>query len=185
MAELDHFELEEIISVTWDGKKWIPTQKLIDGTRYFEFSKWEHKVVHFMTMDNLDLRKGRMSSSVDCQYIDDIYALRQIACNEALAKALHPTEHVAGEPLPKRHKRNQVVATAKDAHLVPLTLPIVLPAVADLPELHTTTLYEGVKTGQMWLPLEKPVLQQLRVGIKNCEVKPRKERSLRSTKQEG
>ena len=92
---------------------------------------------------------------------------------------------MAGEPLPKRHKRNQVVATAKDAHLVPLTLPIVLPAVADLPELHTTTLYEGVKTGQMWLPLEKPVLQQLRVGIKNCEVKPRKERSLRSTKQEG
>ena len=125
------------------------------------FPSGNHKVVHVMTMDKLDLRKGRMSSSVDCQYIDDIYALRQTACNEALAKALHPTEHVAGEPLPKRHKRNQVVATAKDAHLVPLTLPIVLPAVADLPELHTTTLYEGVKTGQMWLPLEKPVLQQL------------------------
>ena len=182
MAELDNFELEEIISVRWESKPWIPTQKIVDGTRYFEFSKWEHKFVHFMTMGKLDLRKGRMSSSVDCQYMDDIFSRRQAVCNEALAKALHPTEHVDGEPQPKRQKRNQVVATSKDAHLVPLTLPIVLPAVADLPELHVTTLYEGVKTGQMWLPLEKPVLRQLRVGIKNCEVKPRKERSVNKSK---
>lgn len=49
-----------------------------------------------------------------------------------------------------------------------------LPEAPGFPEREVQVLVEGIKTTNMWLPLELEVLSHIKAGMMNSEVKPRK-----------
>lgn len=149
---------------------WTPDQKMHQDRPWFLLGKWDRHFVKFMTGKALDLRRDREGASVNSSWMDEVFSRRQMACNQALVDAYQLNDDEDQQPK-KKLKRS---CTAADVHLLPSAVTMKLPEAPGFPEREVQVLVEGIKTTNMWLPLELEVLSHIKAGVMNSEVKPRK-----------
>lgn len=168
------FSLETQMVIKFGDDKWHPKQETIDGVTYFEFSKWDRGFVRFITGKSLDLRKGSANqATVDCEYLRQVLAARQKACDEALSQALDEGE--GGESLKKRRRK----ANMADSHLTARVLKMTLPGIPEegLNERECRVLYDGAGSAAVHVEMSWEVLNHLKKGISNSEKKDRKDKA--------
>ena len=151
---------------------WIPEQKMYQDQQWFLLGKWDRHFVKFMTGKALDLRANREGSSVNSVFMDEVFSRRQQACNSALSDVYQLNDDEDNQPK-KKLKRS---CTAADVHLMPSVVTMMLPEAPGFSERQVKVLVEGIKTTNMWLPLDLEVLSHIKAGVMNSDVKPRKPR---------
>ena len=168
------FTFETHLVVKYGDQIWAPAQLRVDDQTFFQFSKWDRGFVKFATGKSLDLRKDKTACSTNCEFMDQILARRQSACDDALHAAL------AGDEEGQKTKRLRRRANASDAHLVPKVLNMSLPAVAEegLGERLVRVLFEGASTASIYMQMSEDIVDHLRKGIQHSS---RHERSRKKT----
>ena len=143
-------ELENLIVVRYkdtpDAKRtneWVPKQKLEHEKHWMCFSKWDRHFVRFCSGKSLDLRAGKPSATVDTQFMDEVFAARQSACNLAAQESLRVSNDEADNGPRRKVARKGFKATAKHATVAPHAIEVTLPQVGSLPPRKAWALFEG------------------------------------------
>ena len=100
----------------------------------------------------------------DTQFMDEVFAARQSACNLAVQEALRVSDDEADNGPRRKVARKGFKATAKHATVAPHAIEVTLPQVGSLPPRKAWALFEGIGTGTFWLELTSPNLEHLREG---------------------
>ena len=103
-------------------KCWVPTQKLLHGSSWLQFSKWDRGFVRFVQGQALNLKSNQGGGTCNVAFLDDLKKRRQEECDQLLAKALEdPAEGVEeGQPRKKRKlAKAKAEVTGKDGAVTP------------------------------------------------------------------